>query len=149
MSWPASRTSQAQNYYEEPIPTILQRDKSGGAPQYVGRVHQFPCPSTRSGLVRDVGRGTLLAYGVLEEPELVFTPSPSTPDPQTIREALSASDVNDWRTATGAKIEDMYCYTAFKEVLHPVGKNITTPRWVFRRKFDNGTLAKHKARLAA
>ena len=89
-----------QNDYEGPIPTTLWADESDEAPQYVSRVHQFPVRSTRSGLVRDAGGGeTLLAYGAFEELGPVFTPSPSTPDPQTIREAPSAPDGNDWRTA--------------------------------------------------
>ena len=36
----------------EPIPASLRGDETDEAPQYVGRVHQFPTRSTRSGYVR-------------------------------------------------------------------------------------------------
>ena len=37
----------------------------------------------------------------------------------------------------------------FRVVPHPSDTNIITPRWVFHRKFENGFLVKHKARLIA
>jgi len=37
----------------------------------------------------------------------------------------------------------------FREVPRPRDHNIITPKWVFRRKFENGTLVKHKVRLVA
>ena len=43
----------------------------------------------------------------------------------------------------GAEIENMHCLSVFKEDLRPSEKNH------HRRKFENGTLIKHKARLVA
>ena len=37
----------------------------------------------------------------------------------------------------------------YKEVPRPKNRNIITPKWVFRRKFENGILIKHKTRLVA
>jgi len=79
--------------------------------------------------VCDAGGG-LLTYGALKVLVPVFTPSPSTPDPQkpqTIREALSPPDANNWRTAMDIIIENMCRYNVFTEVPRPFGRNIVTP----------------------
>ena len=91
----------------------------------------------------------MLAFGVFEDLDPAFTPTPMTPDPQTIREALSTPDANDWMMAMDTEIETMRHLNIFKEVIRPSNKKIITPRWVCRRKFQNGTLVKHKARLVA
>ena len=67
---PPTRHSTPQTEPEE----LLQGD-SDEAPQYVGRVHQFPARSTRSGLVRDAGGGgALLAFRAFEDVRPTFTP---------------------------------------------------------------------------
>jgi len=133
---------------EEP-PASLRGDEDDDAPQYVGRVHQFPTRSTRSGPVRNAGgSGALLAFGAFEGLEPAFAPTLTTPDPQTTRDALRAPDANDWRAAMDAEIDNMRRLNVFKEVPRPSGKNIT-PKWVFRRKYENGSLTKYKARLVA
>ena len=48
-----------------------------------------------------------------------------------------------------AEIDNMRRLNVFKEVPRPSGKNIITPKWVFRRKYENGSLTKYKARLVA
>ena len=58
-------------------------------------------------------------------------------------------DANDWTAAMDAENENMHRTNVFKEVPCPSDKNIVTPPWVFRRKFENGMLIKHKARLVA
>ena len=58
-------------------------------------------------------------------------------------------DANDWTAAMDAENENMHRINLFKEVPCPSDKNIVTPPWVFRRKFENGMLIKHKARLVA
>ena len=134
----------------EEVPTSLRGNEDDDARQYVGRVHQCPARSTRSGLVRNAGgAGALLAYGAFEGLEPAFVPTPATADPQTTREALKAPDANDWMAAMDAEIENMRRLNVFKEVPRPSNKNIITPIWVFRRKYENGTLIKHKARLVA
>ena len=74
---------------------------------------------------------------------------PTTLDPQTTREAFRALNANDWKVAMDAEIDNMRRLNAFKEVPRSNGKNIITPKWVFRRKYENGSLTKHKARLVA
>ena len=86
--------------------------------------------------------GALLAFGAFEGLEPAFASTPTT------REALHAPGVNDWMAALDAAIVDnMWHLNVFKEVLRPNGKNTITLRWVFRRKYENGSLAKHKAQL--
>ena len=122
---------------EEP-PTSLRGDEDDDAPQYVGRVHQFPARSIRSGFVRNAGgSGALLAFGAFEGLEPVFEPAPTTPDPQTSREALRAPDANDWTAAMDGEIDDMQRLNVFKEVPRPNDKNTITPKWVFRRKYES------------
>jgi len=48
-----------------------------------------------------------------------------------------------------AEIDNTRRLNVFKEVLRPNGKNIIAPKWVFRRKYENRLLTKHKARLVA
>jgi len=132
------------------VPSNLAGDTDDDALQYVGQVHHYPARSTRSGLVRHAeGAGALLAFGAFEEPNQAFNPTPSTPDPRTIRDALDAPDANEWRAAMDIEIENMRRLNVFKTVPRPLDMNIITPRWVFHRKFENGTLVKHKARLVA
>ena len=90
------------------------------------------------------GSGALLAFGAFEGLEPAFVP-----DPQTTREALRVPDTNDWKAAMDAEIDDTRRLSVFKEVPRPNGKNTITPKWVFCRKYENGSLTKHKARLVA
>jgi hypothetical protein len=134
----------------EPTPMDLHGDEADSAPRYVGRVHDFPARASRSGLVRNEGGGgAMLAYGAFEVVEPTFTPKPTTPDPQTVREALAAPDANEWTAAMDDEINNMRRLGVFKEVPRPIDKNVITPQWVFRRKFENGALIRYKARLVA
>jgi hypothetical protein len=47
------------------------------------------------------------------------------------------------------EINNMRRLNVYKVVPYPSDTNIITPRWVFHRKFEDGTLTKHKARLVA
>ena len=47
------------------------------------------------------------------------------------------------------EITNMLHLGVFREIPRPDDKNIITPKWVFRRKFEDGLLVKHKARLVA
>ena len=117
-----------QDDSKEP-PTSLRGDGDDNAPQYVGRVHQLPARSTRSGIVHNAGgSGALLAFGALEGLEPAFAPTPTTPDPQTTREPLRAPDANDWMAAMDAEIDSTPRLNVFKEVLRPNGKNIIAPK---------------------
>ena len=49
----------------------------------------------------------------------------------------------------GTEIENLRNIHVFKTVARPIDENVITPRWVFHRKLENCTLAKHKARLVA
>jgi len=72
----------------------------------------------------------LLAFDAFEKSGPVFRPTPSTPDPQTIRGALNARDANEWRAAVVIEIENMrhLCiFTAFPRLLIT---NIIMPRWI-------------------
>jgi hypothetical protein len=101
-------------------------------------------------LVREAsGGGAPIAFVAFEPTDSTFVPTPTTPDPRTIRDALNAADANEWIAAMDAEIDNMRRLTVFREVPRPIGKNIVTPRWVFHRKFEHGTLVEHKARLVA
>ena len=129
------------------IPSNLAGDADHDAPQYVDRVHQYPTHSTRSGLVRHTE-----GAGAFEELTQAFVPTPSTPDPRTIRDALDALDAldaNDWHAVMDIEIVNMRRLSVFKTVPRPPNMNTITPRWVFHRKFENGALVKHKVRLVA
>ena len=140
-------------------PMDISSDEDDQAPKYVGRVHHFPERSSRSGLVRNGGggasaraagdEGAMLAYGAFEVLEQTFIPTPTTPNPLTIHEAYNAPDANEWMVAMDDEINNMRRLDVFKEVARPKNHNVITPKWVFRRKFENGTLVKHKARLVA
>ena len=47
------------------------------------------------------------------------------------------------------EINNLRRLSVFQEVPCPTNKNVITPRWVFRRKFENRTLIKYKGRLVA
>ena len=70
-------------------------------------------------------------------------------DPRLVEEVLNAPDANEWMAAMDMEIETTCCLNIFNAVPHPANTNVITPQWVFRRKFENGTLIKHKARLVA
>ena len=93
--------------------------------------------------------GAMLAYTAFEVLESAFVPTPTTPNPQTVCEALNEPDATGWTTAMDDEINNMRRLAVFREVPRPRDRNITTPKWVFRRKFENGTLFKHKVRLVA
>ena len=100
--------------------------------------------------MRDAGgNGALFALGAFEELEPTFTPTTSTPDPKSVRDALNAPDADEWRAAMDAEIDNMCRDKVFKEVPRPHNTNIITPCWVFHRKFENGALVKYKAHLVA
>jgi len=48
---------------------------------------------------------------------------PTTPDPQTTREAFRAPDANDWKAVIDAEIDDIRRLNIFKEVPRPNAKN--------------------------
>jgi hypothetical protein len=64
-----------------------------------------------------------------------------------MRDAFSAPDTDDWTAAMDAGINNVRRLNLFKGVSRSIDRNIITPRWVLHRKFENGTLVKHKARL--
>ena len=139
--------------------TEMTAENDDAAPKYVGRIHHFPERSSRSGLVRNAGgevamraagdEGAMIAYTAFEVAEPAFIPTPATPNPMSIHEAHNAPDANDWMAAMDDEINNMRRLAVFKEVPKPKNRNIITPKWVFRRKFEDGTLVKHKARLVA
>ena len=147
---PQTRQASPQDEHEEPIQAPPPGDDPDAAPQYVRRIHQFPARSTRSGLVRNAGGGgALIAFGAFEEIEPAPVPTPTMTDPQTVHDALNAPDANEWAAAMDLEITNMRHLGVFREVPRPHDKNIITPKWVFRRKFEDGILIKHKARLVA
>jgi hypothetical protein len=92
------RSQQPTSIAEEDTPANLLGDEDEDAPQYAGRIHQFPARSTRSGFMRSAeGGGAMLAFTAVETIEDEFTPTPSAPVPQTV--ALQAPDENEWRAA--------------------------------------------------
>ena len=49
--------------------------------------------------------GAMPAYGAFENLEPTFTPTPTTPDLQTIHEAFAAPDANEWTVAMDDEIK--------------------------------------------
>ena len=139
----------AQGYQPQHEPMEIDEEGVDNVPQYVGRVHKFPARSMRSGLVcNSGGEGALIAFGAFEEVP-AFAPTPMMPDPQTVSQALEAPDADEWAAAMDNEITNMLHLGVFREIPHPDDKNIITPKWVFCRKFKDGLLVKHKARLVA
>ena len=93
------------------------------------------------------GSGALFSFGIFEGLEPAFAPTQTTPDPQTTREARRAPDANDWIATMHAQIDDIRRLNVLKVVPRPNGKDIITPKWVPRCKYENGSLTRHKARL--
>ena len=91
----------------------------------------------------------MLAFGAFEELTQSFVPTPSMPDPRTIRDALDAPDANEWRATMDIEIENIRRLNVVKTVPCPLDTNIITLRWVFHRNVENGALVRHKARLVA
>jgi hypothetical protein len=92
-------------------------------------VHQLPARTTRSGLVRRArGEGALIAFAAFGDLDHIFEPTPSTPDPQNIRDALNAPDANEWLAAMDLEIGNMRCFNVFREAVRPLDKNIITPK---------------------
>jgi hypothetical protein len=73
------------------------------------------------------GGGALLAFGAFEKIEPAFTPTPTTPDPQSIQDTLNAPDTSEWTGAMDTEIENMHQLNIYKEVPCPDNKNIITP----------------------
>ena len=92
------------------------------------------------------GAGALLAFGAYKIAQ-DFIPTPSTPDLQTIWDALNMPDANKWCTTMDIEIKNMHCLNIFKTVPCLPNMNIITLQWVFHWKFENGALIKHKACL--
>jgi len=67
-------------------------------------------------------------------------------DPQAARDTPNPHDANEWRVAMDIEIENMRRIRVSTAVPRPLNPNIITPRCVFHRKFENGLVAKHKAR---
>ena len=101
--------------------------------------------------MRNAGGGVrvILAYGAFKNLEPAFTSTPTTPDPQTMHEALNAPDAEDWTAAMDAEVNNTRRLSVSKEVLRPTDENFIAPRWVYRRKFESDTLIKYKAHLVA
>ena len=125
----------------------LAGDADDDATQYVGCVHQYPMHSMCSGLVHRLGAGASLASGAFEELAQDLVPTPSAPDPRSIRDALDAPDANERHAAMDIEIENMCRLNVLKTVPCPPDTNTITSQWVFHQKFENGILIKYKVHL--
>ena len=84
---PQDRPEISADEHDEPMDS--PDDEVDAAPQYVGPIHGFTARATRSGKVRDAaGGGAMLAYTAFDALEPEFAPTPTTPDPKTVRDAL-------------------------------------------------------------
>ena len=89
------------------------------------------------------GAGAFLAFGAFKELTQAFVPTPSTPGPRMIREALEAPDASEWYDTMDIKIEKIRRLNVFEPVPRPLDTNIITLRCVFHRKFENGASTRH------
>lgn len=72
----------------------------------------------------------------------------SLSDPQTVEEALSSSEANEWRQAMDEEINSLLKNETWELVDLPTGKNALPSKWVFKRKTDQqGNIKQYKARL--
>ena len=124
-----SHHTHASHYHPNiPKPTIgtlssLAGDADSNATQYVGHV---PMQPTCSGLVcRLGGAGASLPLGAFEELVQDSVPTPSTPNPWTIWDALDMPDANERRAAM--EIENMGRLIVLKTVPRLPNTNIITP----------------------
>jgi hypothetical protein len=83
------------------------------------------------------------------EPTQAFTPTPSTPDPRDDSGRPRCARCERMARRDGHRDREHAPPERLQTVPRPPNTNIITPRWVFRRKFENGALVKHKARLVA
>jgi len=135
---------------ETPVPTNIMGGEDDEAPQYVGRIRQYPGRSTRYGLVREAGGGgALFSFVAFTSNEPPFNTTQSTSDSRTIGKALTGPDADEWSATMDTDIGNLRSLHVLVTVASPIYKNFITPKWVFHRKFENGALVKHKARLVA
>lgn len=74
----------------------------------------------------------------------------STPDPQTLKQALSRSDSDKWKAAADLKIEAHLSNGTWEPCKLPPGCKAIGCRWVFNQKFNaDGSVERYKGRLVA
>jgi hypothetical protein len=72
------------------------------------------------------------------------------PDPNTYKQAMSASDSARWQEAIDEELNSMQENNVWELVPKPPGVKLIRCRWVFKKKFNaDGTLDRYKARLVA
>ena len=71
-------------------------------------------------------------------------------DPQTVNEALSSEDKNEWIKAMEEEMRNMKKNQTWELVIHPEQCKITGSKWVFKTKRNqDGKVVRYKARLVA
>lgn len=69
-------------------------------------------------------------------------------DPQTVEEALSSTEVKEWKQAMDAEMNSLMENEAWNLVKLPPGKTALPNKWVFKRKTNQqGEIVQYKARL--
>jgi len=96
-----------------------------------------------------VKRGAPFTFVVFTSNKLLFNATPLTPDPRKVGGALTGPDADEWTAAMDTEIGNLRDLHVLRTVARPIAKNVITPKRVFHRKFENGELVNHKARLVA
>lgn len=71
-------------------------------------------------------------------------------DPETLHEALSAPDKEEWKAAIQSELDSLKASNTWELVPRPKDRKVIKCKWVFRKKYDeNGHIQRHKVRLVA
>lgn len=71
-------------------------------------------------------------------------------DPETLHEALSAPDKEEWKAAIQSELDSLEASKTWELVPRPKDRKVIKCKWVFRKKYDeNGHPQRYKARLVA
>jgi hypothetical protein len=75
---------------------------------------------------------------------------PAGPEPETIKQALSGAEAEEWKQAADAEFLSLVENKTWTLVDLPEGKKPLKCKWVFKRKLhSDGTIEKYKARVVA
>ena len=85
-----------------------------------------------------------------KRPERLIEEAYVSIEPQTLREALSSPESEEWRAAMEEELQSLLANNTWTLVPLPPGRRAVKSKWVYKAKLDSeGNLKRHKARLVA
>lgn len=70
-------------------------------------------------------------------------------DPDSLKEALTQPDAEKWKLAMEEELENLRKNETWEIVPRPKDRKIVKCKWVFKKKYENGSVSRYKARLVA